>query len=156
MANAWIWFKRRKQLKNVILEGLSGGWMNVAGCPGCPQYSSSHSSGRSRSKLTGIRVQNATPVNFYSTLTLRAECHKVDQAVDSRPSLATQVTYIDFSFSNITPAKSTHQNVRFSNSPSTVGNVEYIFFRCAPMSWARRRPMPVIVREASAVEDPRR
>ena len=55
MANARIWWSLTKQLKNETVDGLPGGCLNAsAGSAAFVQYSSSHSVGRSMSKLCGV------------------------------------------------------------------------------------------------------
>ena len=55
MANARIWWSLTKQLKNETVDGRPGGCLNAsAGSAAFVQYSSSHSVGRSMSKLCGV------------------------------------------------------------------------------------------------------
>lgn len=48
----------------------------------------------------------------------------------------------------------THQNARFMSSPSTDGMFPYDFRRCAPISWARRRPRPTCPHEGCVTHEP--
>lgn len=56
-ASACIRVRRSMQLNEAILDGSSGGWANVSPELSLNQYSSSHSMGKSTSKLEELSVE---------------------------------------------------------------------------------------------------
>jgi len=129
-------------VKNNILEGLLIGCINrIEPSPVWMMYSSSHSAGRSASKLRNGIVSITNPAKFFPpVLTLRRDNQKgvLRKTTESGRSLPNAYT-IQYDLEWLFRAE-IHQNTRFLSSSSTVTGNPGGRFRCIPSSWQSRIP----------------
>ena len=141
IANACMPFNLRRRRKAVSFDGFPGGCLNASAGSSFSQYSSSHSIGRSRSKLTMLCQQSQD--KHYAVLTLRLVYSTPCRTQHSWICPASRAPYIaNVNSDNTVCENATDQNALFSCSLSTDGVWLYIFLRWMPISCAHLRAIP--------------